>query len=127
MYPDKLLEHFRHPRNVGDLEQPTVTVEVMNPVCGDVLRLSVGVRAGRLEQVAYKVRGCTAAIAAGSALTEMLAHQSTAILESFKTEDLDHLLGGVPVASRHVLTLCKDAVSKLHAALSVSPSGEMPP
>lgn len=127
MYPDKLLEHFRNPRNVGDLEQPTVTVEVMNPVCGDVLRLSVGVRAGRLEQVAYKVRGCTAAIAAGSALTEMLAHQSTAILGRFKTEDLDNLLGGVPAASRHVLTLCKDAVRELHAALSVAPAGEMPP
>ena len=73
MYPPRLIEHFQNPRNVGELPAPAVTVEVSNPACGDILRLSVEWRDGRVAESRYKVRGCTASIAAGSALTEWLA------------------------------------------------------
>jgi nitrogen fixation NifU-like protein len=72
MYPPRLIDHFQHPRNVGELAAPAVTVEVSNPACGDILRLSVIFEAGQVRDVRYKVRGCTASIAAGSALTEWM-------------------------------------------------------
>ena len=73
MYPPRLIEHFQNPRNVGELGPPAITVEVDNPACGDILRLSVRFEDGRAAEVRYKVRGCTASIAAGSALTEWIA------------------------------------------------------
>ena len=72
MYPERLLEHFQNPRNVGELEPPALLVEVSNPACGDILRLSARFEGGRVVEARYKVRGCTASIAAGSALTEWM-------------------------------------------------------
>src|SRR5450432_1485183 len=68
----KLIDHFQNPRNVGELAPPAVTVEVSNPVCGDILRLSVLFTSGRPVAARYKTRGCAASIAAGSALTELI-------------------------------------------------------
>jgi nitrogen fixation NifU-like protein len=51
MYPERLLDHFQNPRNVGELPPPAVTVEVSNPACGDILRLSVRIDEGRIAQV----------------------------------------------------------------------------
>src|SRR3954464_3284946 len=83
MYPERLLEHFQNPRNVGELPAPAVTVEVSNPACGDILRLSVRFEDGRAAEVRYKVRGCTASIAAGSALTEWIAGKTRGELADF--------------------------------------------
>ena len=69
MHSERLLEHFRNPRNVGILEPPATVVDVSNPACGDLLRLSVRFEGDRVAEVKYQVRGCTASIAAGSALT----------------------------------------------------------
>src|SRR5260370_34049641 len=66
MYPPRLIEHFQNPRNVGELGPPAITVEVSNPACGDILRLSVRLQDGRAAEVRYKVRGGTASIAAGT-------------------------------------------------------------
>src|SRR4051794_33920870 len=57
MYPLQLIEHFQNPRNVGELGPPAITVEVSNPACGDILRLSVRFEDGRAAEVRYKVRG----------------------------------------------------------------------
>ena len=78
MYSERLLDHFQNPRNVGELASPAITVEVSNPACGDILRLGVQVSGGRVTEARYKVRGCTASIAAGSALTEMLIGKTRA-------------------------------------------------
>ncbi len=65
IYSEKFLDHFQNPRNVGELEPPAITVEVMNPVCGDILRLSALFENDAVAEVAYKARGCTASLAAG--------------------------------------------------------------
>src|ERR1051326_6693206 len=70
MYSELLLEHFRNPQNVGDLDPPAVTVEVTNPACGDILRLAARFEQDRVSEARYRTRGCTASIAAGSALTQ---------------------------------------------------------
>jgi nitrogen fixation NifU-like protein len=113
MYPPRLIEHFQNPRNVGELGPPAITVEVSNPACGDILRLSVRFEGGRVADVRYKVRGCTASIAAGSALTEWMAGKTCGELAAFDTVLIDEAVGGLPVASKHAAVLCGDGVKKL--------------
>src|SRR5207302_951237 len=112
MYSERLLDHFQNPRNVGELPPPAVTVEVSNPACGDILRLSARFEAGTAVEVRYKVRGCTASIAAGSALTEWITGKSVAALESFRPAMIDEAVGGLPAESRHAAILCADGVKK---------------
>ena len=113
MYPERLIEHFQNPRNVGELPAPAITVEVSNPACGDILRLSVQFDGDRVTEVRYKVRGCTASIAAGSALTEWMQGKSRAELATFDPAVVDEAVGGLPEASRHAGVLCRDGVRAL--------------
>jgi nitrogen fixation protein NifU and related proteins len=115
MYPPELLEHFQNPRNVGELPPPAVTVEVSNPACGDILRLSARIEDGRVVEARYKVRGCTASIAAGSALTEWLTGKSRAELAAFRAWIVDEAVGGLPAESKHAAALCADGVKQLLA------------
>jgi nitrogen fixation NifU-like protein len=110
MYPPELLDHFRNPRNVGELAEPACTVEVSNPACGDTLRLSVRWAGDRICDVSYKTRGCPASIAAGSALTEWLAGRTRAEAAKLPASVIDDALGGLPAESKHAATLCIDAV-----------------
>jgi nitrogen fixation NifU-like protein len=109
----ELIEHFRNPRNVGELPSPAVTVEVSNPVCGDILRLSAVIEDGRVTESRFKVRGCTASIAAGSALTELLAGRDKANLKTLQASDIEQAVGGLSNESKHAAALCIDAVRAL--------------
>jgi nitrogen fixation NifU-like protein len=113
MYPEQLIEHFQNPRNVGELAPPAVMVEVSNPACGDILRLWVKWEDERVSECRYKVRGCTASIAAGSALTEWMTGRSRAELATFQAEVVDEAVGGLPAASKHAGVLCADGVKML--------------
>jgi len=115
MYKPELLEHFQNPRNVGELADGpgVVRVEVTNPVCGDIMRLSVSFRDGLVDDVKYKIRGCTASIAAGSVLTELMAGATREKLAAIRASDIDDALGGLEPASKHAAILCVDAVKRL--------------
>ncbi|SPE36080.1 Nitrogen-fixing NifU domain protein [Candidatus Sulfopaludibacter sp. SbA3] len=113
MYPARLLEHFQNPRNVGELPEPAVTVEVANPACGDILRLSARFENELVAEARYKVRGCTASIAAGSALTEWMLGKSRAELAAFQPAVVDDAVGGLPAASKHAAVLCGDGIKLL--------------
>ncbi len=113
MYPARLLEHFQNPRNVGELPPPAVTVDVSNPACGDTLRLSARFENGVVSEVRYKVKGCTASIAAGSALTEWMQGRSVRELAAFEPAIVDDAVGGLPPASKHAAMLCADGVARL--------------
>jgi nitrogen fixation protein NifU and related proteins len=113
MYPEKLLDHFQHPRNVGELGPPAVVVEVANPACGDILRLSVRFEGGKAVDVRYKVRGCTASIAAGSALTEWMTGKTPVELAAFEGRIVDAAVGGLPAESGHAAALCAEGVRLL--------------
>lgn len=108
-----LLEHFENPRNAGDLPAPAVTVEVSNPVCGDILRLSAAWTNGRVSKARFKARGCTACLAMGSALTELITGRDAAALRALRREDIDAALGGLSNESKHVAVLGIDAVRAL--------------
>src|SRR6185437_3330835 len=101
MYSQSLLDHFQNPRNVGVLPPPAVTVEVSNPACGDILRLSVRWEEGKVAEARYQVRGCTASIAAGSALTEWLIGKTREELAGFQPAIVDEAVGGLRAESKH--------------------------
>jgi nitrogen fixation protein NifU and related proteins len=113
MYSERLLDHFQNPRNVGELPPPAVTVEVSNPACGDILRLSATFVDDVAAEVRYKVRGCTASIAAGSALTEWIAGKTRKELAAFHPSVVDEAVGGLPDESKHAGILCADAVKRI--------------
>lgn len=107
-----VLEHFQNPRNVGELPAPAITVQVENPICGDILRLSVSMEGGEVTQARYKVRGCTASIAAGSALTELLIGRTEATLRTLTAADVEAAVGGLANESKHAAALCIDGVNQ---------------
>src|SRR5258708_31489937 len=80
MHSERLLDHLRTPRNPGEPAPPAVKVDVTNPACGDILRLSARFEDGRVAEARFLTRGCTASIAASSALTEWMTGKSPADL-----------------------------------------------
>ena len=112
MYSVQLLEHFQNPRNVGEVEGGT-SVEMTNPACGDIMRLSALFRDNAVESVRYKVRGCTASIAAGSVLTELMLGLDIPRLRAIQAADIEARLGGLEPASKHAAVLCVDALKRL--------------
>ena len=113
MYSARLLDHFRQPRNVGQLDPPAITVDVVNPACGDMLRLSARFEDGRVAEARYQTRGCTASIAAGSALTEWMTGKSREEVAALTPAVIEDLLDGLRPASKHAAVLCVDAAKKL--------------
>ena len=114
MYSAKLLDHFEHPRNVGEIADPDASVRVENPACGDIMQLTLKLANGRISEARYRTRGCVAAIACGSALTEMLIGLTPAEAAALKLDAIISAVGGLPNESTHASHLAIDA---LHAAL----------
>jgi nitrogen fixation protein NifU and related proteins len=110
---ERLLDHFQNPRNVGELEPPAVRVDVMNPACGDMLRLSVRFENDLVAEARFKTRGCTASIAASSALTEWMTGKSRLELRMFHAALIEDAVGGLEPASKHAAGLCVDAVKQV--------------
>src|ERR1700680_3088098 len=108
MHSAHLLDHFQNPRNVGQLPPPAVTVEVSNPICGDILRLSVRFDGERAAEARYLTRGCTASIAAGSALTEWITSKNRAELAAVNAGVVEDAVGGLIPESKHAAVLCVD-------------------
>lgn len=109
MYSDTLLQHFRDPKCVGVLPSPARQIEVMNPICGDILRFSLLEENGRVVQAAFQAKGCTASIAAGSALAEWAAGKMLPELAAITAAQIEDLLDGLPNESKHAAALAVDA------------------
>src|SRR5215212_2620732 len=112
-YNPLVIEHLVRPRNVGELEAPSGVGESGDAACGDVARFSIRIEENLLTEVRYKVYGCTACIAAGSALSEVV--RSRPLLEAArvsKTYLKDSLGGALPAGKEHALTLVLDALHK---------------
>jgi nitrogen fixation protein NifU and related proteins len=113
MYSERLLDHFQNPRHVGELDPPAVTVEVSNPACGDILRLAVRFAGETAAEARYKVRGCTASIAAGSALTEWIVGKTRSELATLSLAIVEEAVGVLAAESKHAAVLCVDGVKAL--------------
>jgi nitrogen fixation protein NifU and related proteins len=113
MYSATLLDHFHHPRNVGELESASVIAEVSNPVCGDLMKLWAVIRDGRIQGVTFKVAGCVPAVASASWLTEAILSRSIEELSVLTPDEIISGLCGMPPASRHAAVLAIDALRTL--------------
>jgi nitrogen fixation protein NifU and related proteins len=110
MFNDIILDHFQNPRNAGELAPPAVAIEASNPVCGDILRLCLLVRDGRIAEVRFKAKGCVAAIACGSVATELIDGVSTAQAGAISAAQIVAALGGLPPESGHAAELAEEAL-----------------
>jgi nitrogen fixation protein NifU and related proteins len=117
MYSAAVLEHFKNPRNAGELPNATATVEVTNPACGDIMQLAVRIEAGRIAEARFRTRGCVTAIACGSLLTEMIRGKTLEEVRSITYQQLSEALGGLPPATMHGSQLACDALEAVLAEL----------
>src|SRR5271157_5827248 len=113
MHNETILDHFRSPRNAGTLPDATASVEAKNPVCGDILQLSVRLEDGRIAAVRFKTQGCVASIAASSVLTELLKGKAPSEARTITAEQISGALGGLPPATFHAAQLAADAIKEL--------------
>lgn len=113
MYSPQLLDHFQNPRNVGEVAKPDASVQIENPACGDILKLSVRVADGRLEEIRFRAKGCVPAMACASLLTELVQGQTVEQARKLSREELVHDIGGLPDASSHASHLAIDALQSL--------------
>jgi nitrogen fixation protein NifU and related proteins len=111
MYSPQVLDHFQHPRNPGEVADPDASAQIENPACGDVLKLTLRVTAGRIEEVRFLAQGCVPAMACASLLTELVQGRTVAEARQLRREELVRALGGLPQASTHAGHLAMDTLA----------------
>ena len=112
MYTEQVMEHFRNPRNVGEIENPDGTGEVGNPVCGDMMKITIRVEGGRIADVKFKTLGCGAAIATSSITTEMAKGKTLDEALAITRDAVAGALGGLPPNKMHCSNLAADGLHK---------------
>jgi nitrogen fixation NifU-like protein len=117
MFSELVLDHFRNPRNAGELPNASAQVRATNPVCGDILELAVRIENGGIAEVRFLCRGCTTSIACASFLTEKLVGSTLAAARSITAESISEALGGLPPATFHGAQLATGALRLLLAKL----------
>jgi nitrogen fixation NifU-like protein len=114
MYSEKVMEHFRNPRNMGELSDADGVGTVGNPVCGDVMTITIKVEEDRISDIKFKTFGCGAAIATSSMTTELAKGKTLREAAQLTRKDVADALEGLPPAKMHCSNLAADA---LHAAI----------
>jgi nitrogen fixation NifU-like protein len=114
VYTDKVLDHFRNPRNMGEIPDADGIGTVGNPVCGDLMTIYIKVKDNRLENVKFKTFGCGAAIATSSMITEIAKGKTLDEAMKITRGDVADNLGGLPPVKMHCSNLAADG---LHAAI----------
>lgn len=115
MYSAELLDHFQNPRNPGEVSDPDAFADIENPACGDVLRLTLKIKSGRIAEIRFKAKGCVPSMACASALTELVTGHTPGESRALDCDRLIAAVGGLPQASTHAAQLALDA---LQAALN---------
>lgn len=114
MYSEKVMEHFRNPRNLGEMPDADGVGTVGNPVCGDLMTIYIKVKDNRIVDIKFKTFGCGAAIATSSMITELAKGKTLEEAMNITRGDVAESLGGLPPIKMHCSNLAADG---LHAAI----------
>ncbi|HMK52782.1 MAG TPA: iron-sulfur cluster assembly scaffold protein [Thermodesulfobacteriota bacterium] len=109
-YNPIILDHLKHPRNKGEMENPDGVGEAQNPVCGDTMRLFIRVETDRIVDATFLTFGCGAAIASSSLTTEMIKGKTIEEVLMISDEAIASALGGLPPAKIHCSVLAEKAI-----------------
>jgi nitrogen fixation NifU-like protein len=109
-YSEKVMEHFKNPRNVGEIENPDGIGHVGNPVCGDIMELYIKVKKGIIVDAKFKTFGCGAAIATSSMVTEMVKGKSIKDALKISNKAVAEALDGLPAVKMHCSVLAEEAL-----------------
>ncbi|MBC7083638.1 MAG: Fe-S cluster assembly scaffold protein NifU [Bacillota bacterium] len=112
MYSQKVMDHFTNPRNVGEVENPDGVGMVGNPICGDVMKLSIKVEGDRIVDAKFKTFGCGAAIATSSMVTELVKGKTLEEAMEISNKAVAEALDGLPANKMHCSNLAADALHK---------------
>jgi len=110
LYSEKVMDHFKNPRNVGEMENPDGVGHVGNPVCGDIMELYIKVKDGIIVDAKFKTFGCGAAIATSSIVTEMVKGKNIKEALKISNKAVAEALDGLPPAKMHCSVLAEDAL-----------------
>ena len=112
-YTDIVMDHFRNPRNVGEMKDPSGEARISSPICGDIMELFLKIDdKGVIIDVKFRTFGCGAAIASSSILTEMVKGKTVEEALRLTNEEVVRSLGGLPEAKIHCSVLAEDALKK---------------
>ncbi len=109
-YSEKVQEHFRHPKNVGEIKNPDGTGKVGNPVCGDIMELYIKVKDNVIKNAKFKTFGCGAAIATSSMVTELVKGKTIEEALKISNSAVAEALGGLPPIKMHCSVLAEEAL-----------------
>ncbi|MEM2907965.1 MAG: iron-sulfur cluster assembly scaffold protein [Candidatus Hadarchaeales archaeon] len=104
-YSQQIIELFRNPKNVGEMENPTVTAIEGDPTCGDMMQMSLKIEGGRIIDAKFLSFGCAANIATGSMVTEMVKGKTLDQAERLSIKEISESLGGLPMLKMHCAVL----------------------
>jgi len=111
-YSDIVMDHFTNPRNIGEIEDADGVGDVGNPVCGDVMRITIKVEGDRIKDIAFKTLGCAAAIATSSVTTEMAKNKTLEEAMAITKDAVAEHLGGLPPQKMHCSNLAAEGLHK---------------
>ncbi len=114
MYTEKVMDHFKNPRNMGEIPDADGVGTVGNPVCGDMMTIYIKVKDNRIEDIKFKTFGCGAAVATSSMVTEIAKGKTLEEAMKITRASVADSLGGLPPVKMHCSNLAADA---LHAAI----------
>jgi len=114
LYSRKVIEHFQHPKNVGEINNPDGVGRVGNPICGDIMEIYIKVKANRIEDIKFRTFGCAAAIATSSMVTELAKGRTLKEALRLTRNDVAKELEGLPPVKMHCSNLAADG---LHRAI----------
>ena len=112
MYSDKVMDHFRNPRNVGEIPEADGVGEIGNASCGDIMKIYIKVEGDIIQDVKFQTFGCGSAIASSSMVTEMVMGKTLEEAEKITNKAVAEALDGLPPEKMHCSNLAADALHK---------------
>jgi nitrogen fixation NifU-like protein len=110
LYNSTVMDHFMNPRNMGDLKDADGVGEVGAAACGDIMKISLRIKDGKIEDAKFKTFGCGSAIASSSMATELIKGRSIEEAMTFSNQDVVSALGGLPPVKIHCSVLAEEAL-----------------